>query len=84
MKAVRLIAPGRPLEMQEVEIPRVGPRGVLVRVKAAGICHKGHLSGQARSVVCMIDVARREVGRRVFLDSKPFEDSPQKDGFPER
>jgi propanol-preferring alcohol dehydrogenase len=39
MKAVRLIAPGRPLEMQEVAVPTVGPKEVLVRVKAAGICH---------------------------------------------
>jgi len=39
MKAVRLIKVGQPLEMQEVPIPQVGPRDVLVRVKAAGICH---------------------------------------------
>ena len=39
MKAVRLIKPGRPLEMQEVPIPQIGPRDVLVRVEAAGICH---------------------------------------------
>jgi propanol-preferring alcohol dehydrogenase len=39
MKAVRLIEPGRPLEMQELPVPQVGPREVLVRVKAAGICH---------------------------------------------
>jgi propanol-preferring alcohol dehydrogenase len=39
MKAVRLIRPGRPLEMQEIDVPQVGPRDVLLRVKAAGICH---------------------------------------------
>jgi len=39
MKAIRLIEPGKPLEMQEVPIPPVGPRDALVRVKAAGICH---------------------------------------------
>ncbi len=39
MKAVRLVEPGQPLEMQDVPIPPVGPRDVLVRVKAAGICH---------------------------------------------
>lgn len=39
MKAVRLIQPGRPLEMQELPLPTVGPKDVLVRVKAAGICH---------------------------------------------
>ena len=39
MKAVRLIKPGSPLEDQEIEIPHVSARDVLVRVKAAGICH---------------------------------------------
>jgi 2-desacetyl-2-hydroxyethyl bacteriochlorophyllide A dehydrogenase len=39
MKAVRLIEPGQPLEMQDIPIPAVGPRDVLVRIKAAGICH---------------------------------------------
>ena len=39
MKALRLMQPGRPLVMQEIPIPKVGPRDVLVRVRAAGICH---------------------------------------------
>ncbi|MDB6022567.1 MAG: Alcohol dehydrogenase GroES domain protein [Pedosphaera sp.] len=39
MKAVRLVEPGRRLEAQEIPIPQVGPREVLVRVKAAGVCH---------------------------------------------
>jgi 2-desacetyl-2-hydroxyethyl bacteriochlorophyllide A dehydrogenase len=39
MKAVRLIKVSQPLEMQEVPMPQVGPRDVLVRIKAAGICH---------------------------------------------
>ncbi|MBC8449987.1 MAG: zinc-binding dehydrogenase [Chloroflexi bacterium] len=39
MKAVRLIKPGQPLEMQEVDVPAVGAKDVLVRVQAAGICH---------------------------------------------
>jgi len=39
MKAVRLIAPGRMLEAQDVPVPEPGPGDVLVRVKAAGICH---------------------------------------------
>ncbi|HWM25800.1 MAG TPA: zinc-binding dehydrogenase [Chthoniobacterales bacterium] len=39
MKAIRLIKPGSPLEQDEIEIPRVGARDVLIRVKAAGICH---------------------------------------------
>lgn len=39
MNAVRLIEPGRPLEMQALDVPPVGAKDVLVRVKAAGICH---------------------------------------------
>jgi 2-desacetyl-2-hydroxyethyl bacteriochlorophyllide A dehydrogenase len=39
MKAVRLVEPGRPLELRDVPIPLPGPRDVLVRVRAAGICH---------------------------------------------
>jgi propanol-preferring alcohol dehydrogenase len=39
MKAIRLIEPGKPVEMQEIPIPPLGPRDVLVRIKAAGVCH---------------------------------------------
>ena len=39
MKAIQLIEPGRPLELREVPVPSVGPLDVLVRVRAAGICH---------------------------------------------
>src|ERR1700677_1478674 len=39
MKAVRLIKPGQRLELQEIPMPDVGARDVLVRVRAAGICH---------------------------------------------
>lgn len=39
MKAIRLVQPGKPLELHEVDVPSLGPGDVLVRVKAAGICH---------------------------------------------
>ncbi len=39
MKAVRLIQPKRPLELHEVPVPSPGEGEILVRVKAAGICH---------------------------------------------
>jgi 2-desacetyl-2-hydroxyethyl bacteriochlorophyllide A dehydrogenase len=38
MKAVRLVKPGQPLEMQELPVPSLGAKDVLVKVKAAGIC----------------------------------------------
>ncbi|HIC94649.1 MAG TPA: alcohol dehydrogenase [Anaerolineae bacterium] len=39
MQAVRLVRIGQPLQMQEVPVPAVGEKEVLVRIKAAGICH---------------------------------------------
>jgi D-arabinose 1-dehydrogenase-like Zn-dependent alcohol dehydrogenase len=39
MKAIRLVEIGQPLQMQEVDEPIMGDLDVLVRVKAAGICH---------------------------------------------
>jgi len=39
MKSVRLVEIHQPLELQEIPIPQIGPSDVLVRVKAAGICH---------------------------------------------
>lgn len=39
MKAVRLVQPHRPLELHDMSKPQPGPRDVLVRVMAAGICH---------------------------------------------
>jgi len=38
VRAVRLVEPGQPLEIQHVPVPPVGPRDVLVRINAAGIC----------------------------------------------
>ncbi len=39
MKAVRLVAVRQPLREQHVPVPTLGDRDVLVRVRAAGICH---------------------------------------------
>jgi 2-desacetyl-2-hydroxyethyl bacteriochlorophyllide A dehydrogenase len=39
MKAVCLVQTGRPLESHDVPLPHTGDDDVLVRVKAAGICH---------------------------------------------
>ena len=39
MRALRLTAPGRPVELHDVPVPSLGPRDVLVRVRAAGVCH---------------------------------------------
>jgi propanol-preferring alcohol dehydrogenase len=39
MKAVRLTEVQHPLQLQNISIPEIGENDVLVRIKAAGICH---------------------------------------------
>lgn len=39
MRAVRMIEAGKPLEVREIPIPGGGESDILVRVRAAGICH---------------------------------------------
>jgi hypothetical protein len=39
MKAIRLVHQGHPLELHDVPMPQPGAHDVLIRVKAAGICH---------------------------------------------
>src|SRR3954465_8751916 len=39
MKAVRLTQPGLPLQLQDLPEPPLADDEILVRVKAAGICH---------------------------------------------
>ena len=34
-----MIEAGRPLQAQQIPIPRIGKRDILVRIRAAGICH---------------------------------------------
>lgn len=39
MRALQLVCPGQPLRLAQAPVPQLGPGEVLVRVKAAGICH---------------------------------------------
>ena len=39
MKAIRFVGVNQPLQMQEIPIPEIGRSGILVKVKATGICH---------------------------------------------
>ncbi len=39
MKSVRMVAVGQPLELQEIPLPSLGEKDVLVKIAAAGICH---------------------------------------------
>lgn len=51
MKAVRLVESGKPLELHQIPIPSVGEEDVLVRVRAAGICHSDAHYRAGRSVM---------------------------------
>lgn len=39
MNAIQLVEVGQPLELRQVPVPQLGEHDVLVRVRAAGICH---------------------------------------------
>src|SRR5215471_12736914 len=51
MKALRLIRPDSPLELQDINVPGVVASDVLVKVKAAGICHSDAHYRAGRSLV---------------------------------
>ncbi len=56
MKAVRMIAAGQPLELQQIPIPAVNEGEVLVRVRAAGICHSDAHYRAGRSPMGMLPI----------------------------
>jgi propanol-preferring alcohol dehydrogenase len=39
MRSMRLLAEGQPLREESLDMPHLGPRSVLVKVGAAGVCH---------------------------------------------
>ncbi len=39
MKSIRFVGVNQPLEMHEIPVPEIGESDILVKVKAAGICH---------------------------------------------
>ncbi len=39
MKAARIVEPNKPLEVSELETPKASGNEVIVKVKAAGVCH---------------------------------------------
>src|SRR3972149_1430096 len=39
MKAARFYGVGKPLRVETVDVPEIGPHDALVKVKACGICH---------------------------------------------
>ncbi|HEX5942942.1 MAG TPA: zinc-binding dehydrogenase [Anaerolineales bacterium] len=56
MKAIRMVEPGKPLELQDIPIPAAGEEEVLVRVRAAGICHSDAHYRAGRSGMGMLPI----------------------------
>ncbi len=56
MKSIRMIKVGKPLELQEIPIPNIGEKDVLVRVRAAGICHSDAHYRAGRSAMGMMPI----------------------------
>ena len=56
MKSIRMIEAGKPLEFQEVPIPNIGEKDILVRVRAAGICHSDAHYRAGRSAMGMMPI----------------------------
>ena len=56
MKSIRMVEASKPLELQEVPIPDIGEQDILVRVRAAGICHSDAHYRAGRSAMGMIPI----------------------------
>jgi propanol-preferring alcohol dehydrogenase len=56
MKSVRMIEAGKPLELQEIPIPNIGEKDILVRVRAAGICHSDAHYRAGRSAMGILPI----------------------------
>ncbi|CAO5154294.1 Alcohol dehydrogenase [Frankia sp. AiPs1] len=87
MKVAVAYEPGKPLVLEDLEVPPLGPRDVLVRVAASGICHtdlnviEGHsplplptVPGHeacGEAVEVGAEVRRVRVGQRVLASVSP-------------
>ena len=56
MDAIRMVESGKPLELQRIPIPSAGDEDVLVRVRAAGICHSDAHYRAGRSSMGMLPI----------------------------
>ena len=56
MKAIRMLEAGKPLELQNIPIPPIGDKDILVRVRAAGICHSDAHYRAGRSAMGMLPI----------------------------
>ncbi len=56
MKSIRMVEAGKPLEEQTIPIPNIGEKDILVRVRAAGICHSDAHYREGRSTMGMMPI----------------------------
>ncbi|HUG33362.1 MAG TPA: zinc-binding dehydrogenase [Anaerolineales bacterium] len=56
MKSVRMVEAGKPLEEQDIPKPNIGEKDVLVRIRAAGICHSDAHYRAGRSTMGMLPI----------------------------
>ena len=59
MRAVRLIQFGKPMELQEIPIPDIGEKDILIHIRAAGICHSDAHYRAGRSTMGMMPMVER-------------------------
>ncbi len=71
MKAICLVEPGRPLQLREVPVPDISESDVLVRVRAAGICHSDvhYRAGRSRMGPLPIALGHEVAGEVVNIGS---------------
>lgn len=72
MKAIRMVEPGKPLELQHIPIPSAGEEDVLVRVRAAGICHSDahYRAGRSSMGTMPITLGHEVAGEVEWVGSK--------------
>jgi D-arabinose 1-dehydrogenase-like Zn-dependent alcohol dehydrogenase len=72
MEAVRLVEPGKPLELQKIPIPSAGEEDVLVRVRATGICHSDahYRAGRSNMGILPITLGHEVAGEVEWVGSK--------------
>jgi propanol-preferring alcohol dehydrogenase len=56
MKSVRMVEAGKPLEEQDIPTPEIGEKDILVRIRAAGICHSDAHYRAGRSAMGMLPI----------------------------
>jgi len=56
MRAIRMTEMGKPLELQEIPVPNIGDKDILVQVRAAGICHSDAHYRTGRSLMGMMPI----------------------------